>query len=410
MKKSCYIVAVSVVSLLMSCGNQDNESLYGGTRIRTVQASLKDHSTRVALTEDAHTHDMITQWQKDDRIHVMLVNNTDYTDIGSVPIYDISENGKSCNFKYALPDDFDASKGYGLSCYTHNCKPVIVDGDILYNASLERMPIKEFKARVMFDQYVNEENCFGSFEHYGTYELLHVANNSDESIEFSLCGFEADNIWFKSTGGIRLFDGKFITDTRFERIEESPTVTIPAHGSDTIVSWYIPNGQTIQKARLVAKIDGEYVHSSNTKSSDVTLCTGIAYHMFAAWDGEKLQFTNRANEIEDEDYNKSICSEFFPADGAIQSNTNLSVSCQVTFPWSGEMIMEFRISEDPQMSSIIKGIRSSLMGSAGSVHYCSADFDLENNKTYYWQVSYFDMDEMNFLTCSPIMSFTIKNE
>ena len=167
---------------------------------------------------------------------------------------------------------------------------MIIDGDVFYNASLIRMPISQFKVRVMFDEYVQEENCFGSFLHYGTYELFHITNKSDKSINFSLSSFEADKCWYKETGGIRLYDNEFVVDNRFEKIIKSPSVTIPANSSDIIVSWYIPNGLKMQNARIVAEIDGKYVHSTNTKSSNVTLCTGVAYHMYATWDGNELKW------------------------------------------------------------------------------------------------------------------------
>ncbi len=290
---------MSVITLLVVNGCNEIESVFRGENLRTVQASFEDKTTRVSLVPAANSADMITKWQQDDRIHVILMNGTQYIDVGRVPVRDISENGKSCIFQYALPKELESVAGYGLSCFTDICSPEIIDGDVYYNASLMRMPISQFKARVMFDQYVEEENCFGSFTHYGTYELLHVTNNSDKDISFSLCGFEADLRWYKEVGGIRLFDKSMIVDFRFEKTEKSPTITIPAHSSDIIVSWYIPNGNTIQEATLVAEIDGEFIHSTNTISSNVTLCTGIAYHMYVTWNGGELKF-EKVNDLLDE--------------------------------------------------------------------------------------------------------------
>ncbi len=290
MGKNVLVYVMSVITLLMVSGCKDSDASYSGERIRTVQASFEGSKTRVGLVPGDNLLDMTTKWQDDDRIHVILMKGVDYTDIGTVPVHDISGNGKNCYFQYALPEGFDDSDGYELSCFTENCSPEIIDGDVYYNASLIRMPISQFRVRVMFNQYVEEVNSFGSFLHYGTYELLHVSNNSDKDISFSLCDFITDETWYKEVGGIRLYDSQFVVDTRFEKIIKSPAVTIPAHNSDIIVSWYIPNGRKIQNATLVAEIDGEYVYSSNTKSSDVTLCTGIAYHMYATWDGTELKF------------------------------------------------------------------------------------------------------------------------
>ena len=214
MKKYNYILAVSAITLLMASGCQDNETRYVDGRLCTVHASFGENATRVNLVqdEDAESRDMITKWQTDDRIHVLLWNKKGYVDLGTVPIHNISENAKSCDYQFALPDDFDDSDGYRLSCFTNNCKPEIKDGDIFYNASLMRMPISQFQARVMFDQFVQDENYFASFLHYGAYELLHINNKSDKSINFSLYGYDADRSWYKNAGGIRLVDNKFIAD------------------------------------------------------------------------------------------------------------------------------------------------------------------------------------------------------
>lgn len=507
MKKSFYRIALSVMVPLIvgGCGSQDNEIMPSEGRLCTVQASFEDNMTRVSLTPDADSRDMITKWQEDDRIYVILANKADYLDLKTVPVHDISENGKSCVFQYALPDGFDASEGYGLSCYTNNCSPVIQDGDVFYNASIMRMPISQFKARVMFDQYVQEDNCFGSFHHYGTYELLHISNNSNKSINFALSGFDADKRWYLESGGIRLSDNKFVTNTNFERVVESPSVTIPAHSSDIIVSWYVPNGATIQNATLVAEIDGKYVHSSNTISSDVTLCTGMAYHMYAAWDGKELKFgkevttgaaievtpielnfgvvmrgetktenftvknigqedltftisqpqeafsiegagieqtlssgqskqfavvcdgnkiagkgtlvdvdiTSNATNVESDlvlslfAKNEGVCYNFSPEDGITLNSTSVYLSCIVSWPWNGMMVVNFTVSEKSDMSSARKVGNTSMGLPYGSSYGmgCAVD-DLKANTKYYWQVSYFDFEEEDYVKCSPIMSFT----
>lgn len=410
MEKRFDILVMSVVTLIMASGCQENETVYNGERLCTVQASFGDNTTRVGLVQDANSRDMITKWQEDDRINVILMKGTEYIDLGTVPIHDISENGKNCFFQYALPEDFDASEGYRLSCFTNNCKPVIIDGDVFYNASLIRMPISQFKARVMFDEYVQEENCFGSFLHYGTYELFHITNKSDKSINFSLSSFEADKCWYKEMGGIRLYDNEFVVDNRFEKIIKSPSVTIPANSSDIIVSWYIPNGLKMQNARIVAEIDGKYVHSTNTKSSNVTLCTGVAYHMYATWDGNELKW-GVENPVEVE-YDEGICSDYYPENNAkVGKVYGIHVGCNVTFPWNGVLNIDIDYSDQPSMIPSTRVARICLDGSYGTVQSVNALIEgLQSNKKYYWQVSYFDFESECYRKCSPIMSFTTSSE
>jgi len=160
---------------------------------------------------------------------------------------------------------------------------------------------RPFRARLMFNQVVTQDNTFAIFKHYGTYEILHITNNTDKSITFSLNGFNTDVRWYKESGAIRLLDEQYITDTSFGRQDKSPNTTIPANSTGIVVSWYVPNGQTINDAAMVAEIDGQTVTSTNTINSQVTLCTGIAYHMYATWDGKELKF---GKEEITEDFNQ----------------------------------------------------------------------------------------------------------
>lgn len=286
------ILILSSLFTLLLTGCKDSEGLQSNGNIREVKASFFDWATtRVSLESDVDTRDMITKWQADDRISIIVTKGVQRREIGTVPIHDVATDGKSCTFQYAMPEDIDdLSKGYQLSCFTSNCEPKIMNDDVYINASIVRMPISQFKARVFSDQYVNEENSFATFNHYGTYEILHIKNKTDRSISFSLNGFSADLRWYRESGAIRLVDKQFFSDLSYERMDKSPSVSIPSNGSDMIVSWYVPNGQKIADASLVAEIDGKNIISTNTITSGVTLCTGIAYHMYATWDGKVLKF------------------------------------------------------------------------------------------------------------------------
>ena len=282
--------------MISSC--QDSEEVNAKLNLRTVHASFESEATRVGIEQAPDSRDMITKWQAGDKIHVFGSKGNNIVDIGSVPVHDISADGKSCVFQYAIPDDFDPyGEGFNLICFTENCDPKIEDGDIYYQAALTRMPISQFKAPLMFETYVKEENSFGTFRHYGTYEIMHISNNTDKAISFQLSGFNAPYLWYKISGGaIRQWDNSYVVDLSYEAKQLSAPVTIPAHSSDMVVSWYMPTGQKIEGAQITANIDGKYVYSSNTISSQVTLCTGIAYHMYATWDGKELKFKNGDEE------------------------------------------------------------------------------------------------------------------
>ena len=73
-------------------------------------------------------------------------------------------------------------------------------------------------------------------------------------------------------------------------------MTSPAGGTGIVSSAYVPSGERIAEAQLLADIDGERIVSYNRKSSSAELRTGRAYHMYASWDGSKLTFRNGAFE------------------------------------------------------------------------------------------------------------------
>ena len=296
--KHTFIAIFVILCGLYGC--KDTDDLQSSGHLRMITASIGGSSdTRIGLTPDVSSKDIITRWQADDKVRVIITHDTKTYDIGDVSVYDISSDGKSCTFQYLLPEELeDVAEGYRLSCFTNNCNGKVQGGDVLYNASIERAPISQFKARVMFDEHVDEANSFVTFNHYGTYELLHIANKSDKSISFSLNGFDASPRWYREHGAMSLYkNNQFVSDTSFDSVEQSQKVTIPANETDIVVSWYIPNGQTISNATMVAMIDDKEVRSSNTISSEVTLCTGIAYHMYATWDGTKLTFDKSTFDV-----------------------------------------------------------------------------------------------------------------
>ena len=247
---------------------------------------------KVRLEQDGTSRDMITRWQDDDKICVIIGKESDVRVLDPVPVRNLSQDKKSCTFQYAVPDEWNNKYlVYNLSCFTSDCEPKFVDGEIYCNATMKRMPIDKFRARVMFDGQVSEYNYYGVFQHYGTYEILHMSNNSDKEIQFALNDFNVNTTWYKRGGfAMRMSDKKIVVDLSYEWQPQSPTVKIPAHGSETIVSWYIPNGNKIEDAQMVATIDGQNVYSENKINSNVEIKTGVAYHMYASWDGNELKF------------------------------------------------------------------------------------------------------------------------
>ena len=289
------ILFVAIIGLLTIPGCSEDEFAGGGTRWCEVEASFEETLTRVGLSTMENSRNLVAQWQEGDQINVILCANDKYYEVGPVPVREISNDGRSCKFSYRLPENFkEPSDGYQLMCFTSNCQPKIIDNEVYYNGSLIRRPISQFKASVMSDEHASSGMFQSNFRHYYTYELLHISNKSDKDIDFALCAYSADLIWYRTLCAVRNWDGRAVypSEAAQAAIEESPTVKIPANGSDIIVSAYIPNGQLIKNAKMTAKINGEHVHTSNLLSSNKELERGHAYHMYATWDGTELKFDN----------------------------------------------------------------------------------------------------------------------
>ena len=288
-----YIIGIVALFTFIVSGCKESDVIGLDNALCKVTASIADGTTRVTLSADGETKNFIAKWQNTDELSVMVSDNDSYRQIGVVPVKEISDDGRSCAFYYRLPDDYKTPiSGYQLVCISSHASPVVEDGDIYYNASLNRQPMSKFKAPVLFNEHASAKDNYGEFRHYGTYEVLHIKNNSKKPISFSLNGFENCPSWYRLQGALRLSDGKFITESAAAQmyVTKSEAITIPSNEADAVVSWYIPNGNLITDAVLNADIDGNIVKSQNKINSKVELQTGHAYHMYATWDGTKLTF------------------------------------------------------------------------------------------------------------------------
>lgn len=287
-------IIILATLLFTACNIHDNATVPNG-RIK-VEAYFEEDS-RVSLTQNPDSPGMVARWQENDAVKVFLSNGGSVSDAGACRIEDISEDGHKALFYYSIPDDFRIGVGlYNLYALSINSYPMVTDWELQCNGSIIRSPLSSFRAPVLFESDTAGSDSYGYFRHFGTYELLHVANDSDADISFSLSGFQAGTIWYRSKGALKIPSMEFMVSSEAARapVDASEPITIPAHGSDVIVSWYIPNGQAIKEARLFARINGETMHTANLLNSDVIPQIGHAYHMYVSWDGKSLSYTKNS--------------------------------------------------------------------------------------------------------------------
>ena len=286
-----------LASSLISCQVQELDFEDSGS-VTTVSASFEDAATRVSLQQSASLA-LISRWRAGDTFDAFVNNDLLKKNIR---IGEISEDGSSCSFGIVVSSiDYPGEPELFLASTTAN--PVEVNEKIYCNASLVRSPLSSFNPPVYARAKLKDrKNIAVTFKHYLTYEIVHVRNVSGKDISFSLNGYAVQHTWYRSKGSVAE-DESFLVDTPAteDPIQKSPAIRIPAGGTDIIISSYTPNGNTINNARMVAEIDGQDVHSANSKTSDVTLLPGHAYHLYVTWDGTKLYFTSEQVPAPSED-------------------------------------------------------------------------------------------------------------
>lgn len=269
------------------------EDMVNAPNYHVISARFENSGTRTVFEEIPSSFDLTTKWQGHEYINVFYMMTDSYHETTpQVQVSEITEDGFGATFTYKVPEEWDKNDVYDVKLFTSPCFPKMMDGKVYYNASIIREPISTFQVPVYSEGEINAEGKLNAtFHHYYTYELLHISNTSDSDIEFSLHGFEGTP-WYKEKGSLCIDDGSFVVDAPSTKQphRESNLITIKPGETQIIVSAYIPNGGTINDAKMVAKINGEITYSSNTKTSGIELKQGHAYHMYAGWNGEELKF------------------------------------------------------------------------------------------------------------------------
>ena len=170
----------------------------------------------------------------------------------------------------------------GGTCFCNNS-----ENDVFYHVTLTRSE----QTGIWF-HFNGKYGAMTSDSHLaGTHEALFVVNKTSSPITFTHKGFNVDKKWYSKMAKVSLISGEVKSLSEYGD-ESSNAVEVSAYKAGDyakrINSFYVPNGNKIQDAQLVAEINGKEVRSVNRISSDVTLELGKSYGMVAVWDGENL--------------------------------------------------------------------------------------------------------------------------
>ncbi len=297
--KQLLFAGLAVAVLLPSCADDaevalvNNESHNVSTQgtLVTITAGVdaQDQLSKVAMMQAEGSLDLVSKWQSDDQIQVFARQNDEVYNIGKVPVDNISADGKTCSFNIVLPANIDASAGYQLYGFC-GVEVGFRDGVVSFDASTTRRPLSNFKAPMAFYANPSSTTVNASFKHFGAYELLHVVNNTSSAISFSHNGFSAENRWYSDRFRCTLdyADGSIKTEG-IGGGQSNEGITIAAGKMNTIISWYVPNGNSITQAFLETSVNGYGKRSVNAKTSSTVIASGRAYHLYATWNGNELR-------------------------------------------------------------------------------------------------------------------------
>ena len=280
-----------ITSLFMVSCSSDKDEQEPTPGNGSLQMKIKTNSPQmpcellVTSQEGSEVNTQFTSlWKSNFTIDVWAKQSGKLVYLGEQDFIVESSDKKSGTVEFDATGKLDASKPYevyGLGCSWKR------DGeDLYYRTNLHRGGSFGIYFKVAGRQNYTETNDIIA----GTSEILFIINKSGSPIKFRHKGFDAEKKWYYTHAEVSIESGKMVnTEQKDEAVSDVVDIAaFTGKNAYRIYSYYVPNGNKIQDAQLIAEIDGKEVRSENRISSDITLQTNHVYGIFAIWDGEKL--------------------------------------------------------------------------------------------------------------------------
>lgn len=313
MKKSIYIFIAAVIIFIGSCVKSETESsLYLHTHgyIMTLRATMPadNPSTRIALENIPESLNLSAKWKAGDRVKLFFVQGDVKAESDETTVFNISENGKQCSFNIPVPAEIDRNAPFNL--YAFSGIPGqgvrLIDGNILADITpVKNVRLQDFSAPVWSES--KNITSFSAdieliFKHLGAYEVIHLRNIDNINKEITNCYLIPEDteipLWYhtKNENMTPFFnpEDSEITQQASTATQSSNSLTIAGESTNTIISWYVPNGGNIPE--LSMKIND--LLSANIKvEKSHAMQPGNAYHIYSVWNGFIFSMT-------DDDFNE----------------------------------------------------------------------------------------------------------
>lgn len=204
----------------------------------------------------------------------------------------VSDKRDKARLELDLSEKLSSSEPYDL--YTIGDAWHRIDNELFFKSKLSRGG-----SFGVYSKITNPDKEVEAVEKMtNTCEILFIINKSGQPIKFKHKGFDAEKKWYYSSAEVSMDDGHVGESTQGVEVV-SGEVDIPVYNGKSATrfhSYYVPNGQKIQNAQLIAEINGKEVRSENRISSDLTLQLSNCYGMYVIWDGEKLTLGDESGE------------------------------------------------------------------------------------------------------------------
>lgn len=291
MKKISIFLCVLLGFIISACS--DSANISSDDHRIVLSAYMPDNNsdtvkTRVSLTAKQGTMSLVAKWKNGDAVQLFVQQTGKIHALGETRISSLSQDGKSCVLEVTLPKDIKVNEGYTLYGFCGR-KAKLVNGKIVVDGGLVRKDLNSLQVPVWFMASGGPASLNVTFKHFGAYELTHFINKSQKGIAVAHRGYRMAQTLTPSTERVKLGD-VVEADVSKPQTTPSASVSIPKNGTEPIVSWYIPSANKFNNTTLLASVDGKDVESSNTKSSDIAIEPGKAYHLYTIWNGKKLTF------------------------------------------------------------------------------------------------------------------------
>ena len=337
------ISALFSVLLLTACSEEqilDESPLPSSITLSLQMPSEPEPSiqTRVGLQAIEHSKNLQARWSETDRVQAVLQQGKKVYDLGYSRVTNISDDKTSASVNLFINNNkISFASPFTLYLFTGNDNRASADSldngawAAYCNFDIQRGILGYFHAPLFCQLEVkNPQNLpKANFRHFGTYELLHVYNATNLPISFTHQGFDIENPWYQASKTVWFYDGYDLSPHgEWDGDSESQDMIILPGKENIIYSWYIPSGFPISNATLFAKVNGKTVKSINTFSSSVLPKCGHAYHLYASWDGEQLQFDQSAPvRLSLSSYELKVQKGYGGTIQILSGSGNYSVSC-----------------------------------------------------------------------------------